>query len=244
RMKRQTSIFDLAGGDDNGAPSYPMLPMVSPWTDSETLSSEKEMLGFYVSGHPLDKYAREVRTFATVTLDVIGDKPDGTPVKICGIITESKTIFDRKGKPMAFATIEDFHGSVEVITFASVYENVKDSLVADKMVLLEGRVNRRDEEDSAKVLCEGIVPLEKAWKEHGKSLHLSMNVVGVDDPLLNEVSEILKQNPGNCSLFIDLNISEQESKTIKSKKMKVKPSADMIVQLRDLLGQENVWMEG
>ncbi len=243
RMKRQTSIFDMAGDHDD-IPAYPRLPMVSPWSNSEVLAIEKEMLGFYVSGHPLDRFAHEVRTFASLTLNVINDRPDGTPVKVCGIITECKTIFDRKNKAMAFVTLEDFHGSVEVIVFSSVYENLKDTLLADKMVLITGRVNRRDEEDDAKVLCEGAVPLDRAWQEYGKSLHLTMNVLGVDDPLLNEVSALLKQNPGSCSLFINLNIPEQESKTIRSKRMKVKPSSDMIVRLRGLLGQENVWMEG
>ncbi len=242
RLKRQTSIFDMGSGDD-AVPSYPMLPMLSPWSDSERLAKEKEMLGFYVSGHPLDKYAKEVRAFSTVNLSTINDCADGTRVRVCGNITECKNIYDRKGKPMAFVTLEDFYGSVEIIAFSSVYEKYREHLYPDAMVVVSGRTNAREEEP-VKILCEEVVPLQNAWQEYGKNLYLSMNVVGVDDPLLNEVSEILKQHPGPCGLFINLNISDNETRTIKSRKLKVKPSVDMITKLRDLLGQENVWMEG
>ncbi|MFQ5649242.1 MAG: DNA polymerase III subunit alpha [bacterium] len=242
KIRRQTSIFDLDDANA-GVASYPMLPMVSPWKDSHVLALEKEILGFYVSGHPLDKFNQEVRTFATVTLEAIHECKDGTEVRVCGIVTESKNIFDRKNKPMAFVTLEDFHGSVEIIVFSSVYEDVQQDLQPDSMVVVTGRVSTREQEP-AKILCESVVPLLQAWEEFGKSLYLSMNVIGVDDPLLNQVSEILKQNPGGCNLFINLNIPEKEPKTIKSKNLKVKPSVDMLTKLRNLLGQENVWMEG
>lgn len=240
RIKGQTSIFDDVEGE---AKQYPSLPLVAAWSEQDTLALEKEMLGFYVSGHPLDKYREEVKMFSSITLDAIAGPPDGTQVRVCGIVTECKTILDRKNKSMAFVKMEDFHGIVEAVVFSSVYEKYRDHLQPDSMIALSGRTNVKDEEQT-KVLCDHVVLLDKVWEEYGKTLHVTMKLMGVDDPLLNEVSQVLRQNPGQCTLFINLSTPEKNNNIIRSKKIKVKPSAAMILQLRNLVGQENVWMDG
>ncbi len=241
KMKGQTSIFDSP--EENGVSQYPVLPVATPWKESEQLALEKEMLGFYVSGHPLNKHANEVKSFSSANLEAINEVKDGAHVRVCGIVTEFKSIFDRKNKPMAFVTIEDFHGSVELIVFSSVFEAARDALQVDAMVVVSGRVGRREEE-ATKILCEEVIPLKQAWEKLGKNLHLNMDVVGLDDPLLNEISEVLISHPGECNLFIRLSTDDDQKKMIRSKKMKVRPSAEMLSRLRELLGQDNVWMEG
>ncbi len=240
RMRGQTTIFEDV---DSGFAEHPPMPFVEPWVQHKTLAIEKEMLGFYVSGHPMDKYREEARTFATVTLDSIHEQKDGAKVRICGIVTESKTILDKKNKTMAFITIEDFYGNIEIIVFSSVYEKYKDLLQLDAMVVLSGRKSSRGE-DQTNILCDDVVALAGAWEQYGKKLYLSMDVVGVDDPLLSQVSEIIRQNPGPCGLFIDLHTPKNPKRTIRSRKLTVKPSVEMLSRLRSILGQENVWMEG
>jgi len=241
RMKGQTSLFEM---DANTAIPYPNLPMVPTWNNSEALTREKQLLGFYLSGHPLSKFKQEVEIFATATLDSLSDLPDGTAVKVCGIVTEFKSILDRKNKPMAFLTLEDFYGSCEVIVFSKIFENLRDILQIDAMILVTGRTSSREEEDT-KVLCDEVVPLHDVWKQYAKNLHVSMELAGVDDPILNQVSEILEQNPGNCNLFINLKIpNDRQEQMIRSKKLKVNAAPDVITKLRSLLGHENVWMEG
>lgn len=241
KQKGQTSIFDDA---EEGAPSqYPVLPMVATWSNSHQLTLEKEILGFYVSGHPLNKFANEVKAFSTLSLGSTDEVKDGQPVRICGIITECKKIHDRKNKPMAFVTIEDFQGNIEAIVFSSVYDKCQEYLETDQIVAISGRASKREEEPT-KVLCEEVMPLSKAWEAFGKNLYLSMDAIGVDDPLLNQVSSILKDHPGQCNLFINLNTADDGKRVIKSRKVKVNPSAEMLAKLKELLGQENVWMEG
>ena len=94
-----------------------------------------------------------------------------------------------------------------------------------------------------KILCNEVVPLDKVWELYGKNMHLKLDVMGVDDPLLNEVTQILMQNPGDCNLYIRLRTSKDKHQLIKSNKLKVRPSYDVISKLRSLLGQNNVWME-
>ncbi len=201
------------------------------------------MLGFYVSGHPLARFEKEVRTFATVTLDALDGLADGAFVRVCGIVTESKTVVDRKNNQMAFLTLEDFHGTAEIIVFSKAYESYHKLIQPDSMVLVAGRTNTREEEKT-KILCEEVVPLSDVWERYGKNLYLTLDSVGVDDPILSQVTEILEQNPGNCNLFINLRIPKDKKQVIKSKKIKVNPAPEVIYKLRDLLGQENVWMEG
>jgi len=226
RVRGQTSLF---GGEEDDTPHYPMLPYVTEWNNTKVLALEKEMLGFYVSGHPLDKYRNEVKTFSTIPLNTINSCSDGTEVRVCGIVQDCKSILDRKNKPMAFVTLEDFYGTVEVVVFSSVYEKYRDLLTPDSMVAITGRANAREEEQT-KILCENVSLLENAWEDYGKNLHLGLKLIGVDDPLLNQVSEILKRYPGSCNLFINLRTSQQKDKTIKSRKMKVRPSLEMITQ--------------
>jgi DNA polymerase-3 subunit alpha len=239
KNKGQTSLFD---GDSSEKIQYPQYPIVSPWNESQQLTLEKEMLGFYISGHPLGKFENEVRTFASVKLSSVQQLKDSETVKVCGIVTDCKSILDRKNKPMAFVTLEDFSGSAEIIVFASVYAKVAELLNTDSMVAVSGRASAREEEET-KILCNEVIPLDKVWELYGKNLHLKMDVMGVDDPLLNEVTQILMQNPGDCNLFINLKTSKNKHQLIKAKKLKVKPSYDVISKLRSLLGQNNVWME-
>jgi len=241
KLKGQTSIFDDV--EEGASVQYPILPMVAAWNNSHQLTLEKEILGFYVSGHPLNKFEKEVKAFSTMSLDATEGIKDGQPVRICGIITECKNIHDRKNKPMAFVTVENFQGSIEVIVFSSIYDKCKEYLLADQIVAISGRASKREEEPT-KILCEDVTSLEKAGETFGKNLYLSMSAIGVDDPLLNEVSAILKNYPGSCNLYINLNTSDDEMKVIKSKKVKVSPSAELLAKLKELLGQENVWMEG
>jgi len=239
KLKGQTSLF---GGEGNASIQYPDLPLLSPWKDSRALAYEKEILGFYVSGHPLNKFKEEVKTFSSTSLDALENFKDGTPVKVCGIVNESKNILDRKNKPMAFVTLEDFLGSAEVIVFSSVYEKYREFLADDSMILIVGRVSFREEE-KPKIICEEIVLLDRVWEHCGKNLHLSVERIGADDPVLNQINILLKQNPGNCNLFFNVKTDENSKEIIKSKNVKVNPSPEVITQLRTLLGQNNVWME-
>jgi len=239
RLQRQPSLFD---SDSAEALPYPTLPIVTPWTDGEKLAFEKEMLGFYVSGHPLDKFHDEVKTFATATFGSLAEHKDGAYVKVCGVVTACKNYVDRKKQTMAFVTLEDFQGSGEIVVFSSVYAKVGDLLNPDSMVLISGRVTSREDE-TPKIICEDVLPLEKVWEKYGKNLHLTVDELGVDDPVLLQVKSIVEENPGDCDIYIHVKTGDSKN-SVKAKKLKVKPSLDVISRLRTILGQENVYLRG
>ncbi|HMB94376.1 MAG TPA: DNA polymerase III subunit alpha, partial [Rhodothermales bacterium] len=154
----QSSLF--GGGAGPGASIEPNLPIVEPWSKSKLLKEERELIGVYVSGHPLDAYAPEARAFATARLgdtEKFGqdeeDMPDaggdgyGRPQKpqhtFCGIITEVQRRTTRTGKPIAFATIEDFSGQGELVCFSTTIDKVHPYLQVDEIVLARGEVEVR-----------------------------------------------------------------------------------------------------
>ncbi|UCE05647.1 MAG: DNA polymerase III subunit alpha, partial [bacterium] len=143
RANGQTSIFDMA--DEEVRVDQPALPTVKSGSQGEQLAREKEMLGFYFSGHPLAKYQLELKMFSRNTLDQIHSIPDKTAIKVGVIITGLKKHFDRKNRPMAFVNIEDLTGTAEMIVFADAFEKYNHILRDDSMMLVVGKVSSKDD---------------------------------------------------------------------------------------------------
>ena len=124
----------------------PQLPDIPEWSNSDKLAQEKAMLGYYVSGHPLDKYRDELVYFTTYRIGDLPQVPDNREVTIGGIVTSVKRTLDKRGNTMAFVTVEDYSGSVELILFSDCYEKGKDHVINEKLVLVTGRVATREGE--------------------------------------------------------------------------------------------------
>jgi len=240
RSRGQTTIFDSF---ETGGGGYPPLPDVKPWSKTKALAKEKELLGFYLSGHPLSKYEEEIKAFSTTKLDSLNSLEDGTPVKVCGMITSVKTHFDRKNKPMVFLTLEDFTGAAEVVVFSDAYERFKKYIRTDSMVIVKGKSSIR-EDGNAKVLCDEIIPLAGAREKLAKNLCISIDVTKVEESALERVKELVEGNPGKCNLMINIKTREDGDHLFRSKRYKVNPSPAMVSELREILGRDNVWIEG
>ncbi|MEJ2206259.1 MAG: DNA polymerase III subunit alpha, partial [Gemmatimonadota bacterium] len=142
----QASLF----GDASALPrSDPPLPNVPDWSEPERLAREKEALGFFISGHPLDRYREVVRAFEPVSTDSLGDYP-GQPVELACVVTSVARQISRKdNSEWGKITVEDFQGTATVLAFREVWQTYKEVLVQDAVVLLAGKVSsrERDEED-------------------------------------------------------------------------------------------------
>ncbi len=214
-------------------------PDIKEYPYDVLLNFEKEMLGIYLSGHPLDQYEKEISSTVTATsLDFKNDDErqmnltDGQPVTIGGIITECRTIFTRKNNIMAFVTIEDYYGSIETIVFPAVYDEYRNILAEDRPVFVRGRISIKEEEEP-KVLCDEIFPMSSAA---GK-LYIRVPS-GFNGNILNEIKTILKQHRGNTPVVIYF---EKENKKLQAEKsLWVAPSGDLYERLENLLGKDCV----
>lgn len=237
----QTTIFDLDEEKATFAP--PPLPDAEEWSAATVLNREKAILGFYLSGHPLDRFREEVRTFATIALEDTEALRDSTPVRVCGVITDFKLHFDRQQRSMAFFKIEDFTGSIEGLAFADTFEKYHQFLKADAMVMVIGKVNTRESE-AGKLIAEEVIPLEATRERFTKSLCLSIDTGRADQLLVQEVKNLLAGYRGEIPVYINIKTPENGEYVIRSKALKVQPSLQLVDLLRDKVGRENVWVGG
>ncbi|MGB9867652.1 MAG: DNA polymerase III subunit alpha [Bacillota bacterium] len=142
RQKGQLSLFQEPGlGDiELGVPKVRELPK------NRLLAMEKEVLGLYVSGHPLDQYRDQLRHLGTISSAELEDLPENKPVRLAGILNELKRITTRNGEPMAFATLEDLTGNVELVIFPSVFPSCAAWLKAQSIVAVTGRLSKKEEQ--------------------------------------------------------------------------------------------------
>lgn len=235
----QTSIFDSDDGEITFSP--PSLPEVEEWSQKTLLNREKAILGFYLSGHPLDRFRQEVQLFSMISLDNANSLPDGAAARICGIISDMKTHLDRQKRPMAFVKIEDFTGSIEGIAFSDAYEKFRQHLHEDAMIMVMGKINTREKQDP-KIIINEIITLADARKRFTKSLCVAFNVDSTPDSLIQEVRIILERNKGDIPVYLDIKTSDHGDYVVRSKTTRVTPSLELLDELRDKVGRENVWI--
>ncbi len=238
RKSGQTSLFDVDG--ETKTLPVPKMFEVPEWPISEILSKEKEMLGFYVSGHPLTKYQEELNTFVTRNTQSLEEARDGEEVYIGGVITHVKTNIDRKKKQMAFITLEDFVGTVETVVFSDCYEKNRRIIRSDSMVLVKGRASTKEGE-KPKIVASDILSLSKAYSELKPPLHLLLFSTGASqDNIVSELKDILSKHPGNSTVILHVRADEQELKMKLNNPVDI--SKELLHKLKNLVGEKNVYL--
>lgn len=229
----QMGLFDNQEADKTiNAPS---LPKISEWENKELLNMEKEALGFYISGHPLQRYESLLEKFADATTLTLKDRDDGTIVRIGGIVTSVKIIKTKKGLNMAFVALEDMHGSVEITVFSSLFDQTGDLLVEETPIFVLGQIQK--DENSAKLLANEIVHAEKAEGHWTAAVHLTLQTNHTDKALLQNLRSLLEKHQGTCKGYIHL-IEPNQSETVieMDENLKIKISAELKNEVTALVG--------
>ena len=155
----QASFFDLFKEPSGFGTADIPLPDVPDFSESQILAMEKELLGLYISGHPLASVAEAIRKVATMSVRDLSNAEDGAYATLAGVIIGRKQIITRTGQPMAFVQIEDLTGQVEVVVFPRTYQECADILARDAIVVVKGRVDVKEE--GIKILADSITELPK-----------------------------------------------------------------------------------
>ena len=233
RNDPQMGLFDV--GDQKPSINRPAMPEINEWTESQLLAYEKESLGFYITGHPLNRYEALLAKFANANAVSIREIGDGAAVRIGGVIRQVKVIKTKRGGLMAFVTLEDMHGSVEATVFSSLYERVTELLVEDRPVFVEGQVQK--DEQALKILAEALVTMDEAETTWTASVHLKLDLQRLEKSQLAEIKDILLQYPGSCQGFIHLSEAEKTETVIAlPETMKLKAGGGLTREINRLLG--------
>ncbi|ACM21636.1 DNA polymerase III, alpha subunit [Geotalea daltonii FRC-32] len=241
RESAQVSLFgveEMTRGNGNGKGSLPDLP---EWDDKFLLNQEKEALGFYITGHPLDRYSAQIRRFASVHTSDFAEIKDKAEVKICGIVVAKKEFITKKGDRMAFVTLEDLHGTVEVVVLAKVYSRVAECLAGDDPILVSGTVEVG--EKNIKVIASDVVLLRELTERETRRVHVTVQS-GIAREQLESLKGIIKRYPGSCRSYLHIVIPEQSRTTINlPDTCMLSASEDLSLEVKNLLGYNAVSFE-
>lgn len=236
----QLSLFDIAGEEEKKEFEV-VFPDVGEYAKEELLAFEKDILGVYISGHPLDDYEALWRKNITATAaDFIVDEEteeavvkDGIKAVIGGLVTGKTVKTTRTGQLMAFITLEDLMGSVEVIVFPRDYENNRDLLTEDEKLFIRGRVSLGDE-PVGKLVCEQVIPFDAVSRQ----LCLQFEDMAGYQAAEAELMELLKSSEGNDQVIIYL--KKERAKKMLPPNWNVMADAGLLNRLYCKVGEKNV----
>ncbi|SDZ21531.1 DNA polymerase-3 subunit alpha [Proteiniborus ethanoligenes] len=241
-VEGQFSLFESLSPESNPDLSIHILPNINEFPERTLLSMEKEMTGVYISGHPLSSYAEELRKISKITsADIVEgmesieiDKDtirDGKMVTIGGIIVKKQNKITKNNNMMAFATLEDLFGTIELIIFPATFDKYNKLIYEDSIVVIDGRLSINEEEEP-KIIVETIRPLSKFKKE---KLYIK---IPKDKPLeyLEQIKEVLSQHNGQMPVYVYL--EKKKSTIMADRDYWVNANEDLLNILEKMLGKD------
>jgi DNA polymerase-3 subunit alpha len=235
RESAQVSLFgteEIVKGNGNGGVKLPNIP---EWDEKLKLGFEKEALGFFITGHPLDRYATEIKRFASVFTSDFDELSEKTEVRVCGIIVAKKEFITKKGDRMAFLTLEDLHGSVEVVVLAKVFARVSEYLSSEDPLLVTGTIEVG--EKNRKLMAEDIVLLRDLAERETKRVNLTFTADRVTEADLESLRDILGRYQGRCPVYLSLDVPDAGIASIRlPDAYSVIPSEELSLEVKRLFG--------
>lgn len=236
----QSSLFVGSASEPTYAPA---LPTVDAWTRTEQLRHERDLVGFYVSGHPLDDYAAETRAFATACAGDPESIPHESDQTVIGIVTEVQRRMSKSGRPMAFVTLEDTTGACEVMFFAAVLERNGHHLVPDEVLLVRGKAETA--RGGLKLLAREVLPMWRVREQLVKALVVRVDVDAVAEADVDALATLCEANRGTCKVYFEVeHPALPRAVRLHSRTAVVDLTPDFLKGVTALFGQRAVMLEG
>lgn len=238
RESGQLSIFEMMGDCVESVVDV-AAPDVPDFAVAEILEMEKDLLGFYVSGHPLDPYRIAMRRASSHLSQDLGECEDKAEVVLAGMISECRPVITRGGKSMAFLQVEDFAGSFEAVVFPREYDKCADKLSPGRVVSVRGQVNHRDQRTSLAVSEMKLLTPQagEVWQDVTPE-RVILTLTSAERELMLRVRSLLQRNGGEVPVF--LRFPEQPDLIKVNEEMNVCGSEQLLDDLRGCLGRECV----
>jgi DNA polymerase-3 subunit alpha len=219
------------------------FPETDEWDEMEKLRKEKEALGFYITGHPLDRFKEEVKRFTTCSIQDLFGLEDKSKIRLAGVVEKLKIKRTKRGNKMAILTLEDPTGSTEVVLFPDVFEKYSPLLKGDEPLLITGTAEKDD--NAAKILAQEVTSLEREGQKAIKSIELGLKEEVVSRNNLQEIRDIFSRYPGDC--FVRFKVDTDQGKQVliaAHRTFRVFPCNEMLGEIETIIGQKVICRYG
>lgn len=231
----QISLFGSNGSHAGGAPP-PELPAVPEWDAKERLKQERETLGFFITGHPLDRWAADLRRWADSEIAQLGSRPHSSKVRVGGVIHSVKTRNTKKGERYASFVLEDRSGTVEVIAWPEAYRKSEEIIHGDDPVWIEGTLEV--DEERCQIFAETVTRLTDVRERNAKQVHVALRANRAERVHLEQLRETLGRHRGSCATFLHILLPDQwETVLALPQSLSVTPSDQLVTDVERVLGQ-------
>jgi len=233
----QFSFFDQATPGNGFAKISNKLVDCNEWPKPQLLAFEKDMLGFYVSGHPLARYANQLKRFVSCSTSSLHEHKDQDTIKIVGLIVKIKqTVTRAKKEKMAILKLEDLDGAVEILVFPRAFAKISSHIQANTIVHIRGVLDLKQE--TPKIICEDLFPFEEIYKLISA---INLNLSGIRENIFETLKTLLGEHRGNVPVYLRLDTpAKSRVQLIVGENLYISPNEQLIQDLDELLGPEHI----
>ncbi|MFY9530780.1 MAG: OB-fold nucleic acid binding domain-containing protein, partial [Candidatus Acidiferrales bacterium] len=245
RVSHQRSVGQhglFLSGETHVRPDWArvVLPEAEDWPEEQQLAGEYATVGFYMSGHPLDKYAGRLKELKAVELGTFEGWRHGEEIAVAGIIVQSRPMRSRKGARWAILTLEDRTGVVEALVFPEAFQRLEPLLRGATPLLVKGRV--AVEEVGTRVVVSDAKTLEHATERPPRLLRVRVDLSAVDTGTLDRLQELFSSRPGRCRVAFELVKSDGTEATLEAENG-VNADGELVEQVRAICGTDAVALQ-
>jgi DNA polymerase-3 subunit alpha len=242
RDSAQVSLFgtaEIVKGNGNGGGT---LPEMREWDEKLRLNFEKEALGFYITGHPLGRYAAEMKRFSPLDTAALAELNDKADVRLCGVVAALKEYITKKGERMGFVTIEDLVGSVEVVVLPNIFQEVAELLKGDEPLLVAGSFEKGEKNN--KIIASSVQLLRAVSEKETKAVSVTIRTTALDSAGLESLREIMLRHQGACQSRLHIVLPDLCTAIVKlPQEYYLAPTEGLSLEVEELLGYNAVAFE-
>jgi DNA polymerase-3 subunit alpha len=242
KARNQVDLFGASSANGQDTSMVPSLPQAEEWSEAQLLEKEKEVLGMYLSGHPLLKYAEDLEEFSNFDFTDNIEQPNGSKVRIGGSICDVKMHFDRKNNQMAFFKLDCLGGQAEILAFSDTFAKYKDLIKNDSVVFISGKPTDETDFSELKMIADDIVNVEKAREIYTKNVNIRIEPDQMSPTDVDALLNMAKEHVGGCGLMFHMTSERGKQQRIYAHNVKVSAHSSFLKKLRDTYGKQNVWV--
>ena len=241
--KNQVDLFGL-NDQESSLIKIPTLRELEDWSEKESLEKEMEVLGLYISGHPLLEHADDLEEFTTIAFDEGQTLSKNDNICVGGMVAKVVRRYDKRNREMAFFDMDCLGGRAEIVVFSDCYQSYGRLIDEGKVVFVRGKPSDGSDFTDLKILADEIISVENVRDSLSQSLNIKFTSGEIKPDDVDELMNIAKENPGDCKLMFHLpNSGSPRPLKVLAHNVKVSTASQFIKNLRNKYGKDSVWIE-